>query len=213
MSATVITAPKKRGRPRNEKRHDEIIVVAAKLFMTQGLHATTMEHIARELGVSKLTLYSRFKNKDALFAAVIETKCKEYIPDAFFGDFDKFPLEESLYKIAYGLMKLITSNDARNMERVLMADANKNKSLIMTFYKSGPARVKGMIAQHLQRLDSEKKLNVPDPVYSANLFGALVKGSDIGFRMTMNLPPKPTQQEIERYCRQVVHSFIRMHAI
>ncbi len=203
---------KKRGRPRNERRHDEIIAVATELFMSHGLHATTMEHIARQLGVSKLTLYSRFENKDALFAAVIQNKCQEYIPDSFFGDFDKYPLEESLYKIAYGLINLIISDDARNIERLLMAEANKNKNLILTFYKTGPARVKGMIAGHLERLHKKKKLYVPDPVYSTHVFGALIKGSDICFRLMMNIPPKPTKEEIQKYCQQAVHSFIKMHA-
>lgn len=203
---------KKRGRPRNEKRHDEIIKVATELFMSQGLHSTTMEHIARKLKVSKLTLYSRFKNKDVLFAAVIYNKCQEYIPDTLFGDFDQYPLQESLYKIAYGLIQLIISEDARNMERILMDDINKNQNLIMTFYKTGPAMIRDMIVQHLERLHKQKKLNIPDPVYSTQVFGALIRGSDICFRLMMNISPKPSEQEIEIYCQKVVGSFVKMHA-
>lgn len=202
----------KRGRPLNEARHDEIMLTASKLFMQNGLRATTMESIARELGISKLTLYSRFKNKDALFSAVIEGKCKEYVPDKFFGDFQKLSIEESLYRIAYGLMQLLLSEDVRNMERMLMAEANHKKNLIQVFYKAGPMRVKNLIAMHLQKLNDENKLNIPDPVLSTNIFAALIKGSDIVFRNSMNIPPKPSVAEIESYCRSSVNAFINAHS-
>jgi TetR/AcrR family transcriptional repressor of mexJK operon len=212
MNEKVLYTIKKRGRPCNEKRREEIVAIAGRLFISNGLQATTMEHIARELGISKLTLYSRFKSKDDLFAAVIENKSKQYIPNSFFGNVDKLPIEESLYKIVYGLMKLITSSDARNMERMLIAESNNNPSLMMIFYRSGPARVKAMITDYLERLHKEKKLNISDAIYSANLLGSLIKGSDIYSRINMGITPKPTKAEIEDYCKKVVASFIKMHS-
>jgi AcrR family transcriptional regulator len=73
-----------RGRPVNEARREEIIATAGRLFGELGLHATTMEHIAKELKISKITLYSRFADKDELFTAVIQAKCQQHIPDQFY---------------------------------------------------------------------------------------------------------------------------------
>lgn len=207
-------APKKRrGRPRNEKRHEEIIAVAGDLFLSQGLRATTMESIARALGISKLTLYSRFESKDALFASVIKEKCAEYIPDTFFEDFHKYPIHESLYRIALGLMQLITSCDARSMERMLMAEANDKTGLVMSFYKAGPLRVKEMIAEHLALLHKEGKLHVPDAMLATHLFTALIKGSDICMRLCFGVPPQPTEKEKEAYCARAVAMFIEAYKV
>lgn len=211
MISTTNPSAKKRGRPRNETCRQEIIAVAGELFLSRGLRATTMESIARALSISKLTLYSRFESKDALFAAVIENKCGQYIPNAFFEDFHKYPIYESLYRVAYGLMNLLTSSDARNMERMLMAEANDKTPLIQSFYKAGPMRVKVLIAQHLERLNAEGKLNVPDAMLATHLFTALIKGSDICMRLCMGIGPEPCEKDKEDYCSHAVKLFMKAH--
>ncbi len=202
----------KRGRPVNEAMHAEIIAVAARLFMQLGLQATTMELIAKELGVSKLSLYSRFENKDALFSAVIEAKCKEYIPKHYFDDFHDYPMEEALYRVALGLLRLLISDDAINMERMLIEQSSHKHNLAKLFYDAGPARIKNIIAENLQQLNKEKKLLIIDPVFSAHIFCSLLKGSDIYLRTSMNIPSKPTIAEMDDYCRMVVKMFIKAHA-
>jgi TetR/AcrR family transcriptional repressor of mexJK operon len=203
-----------RGRPVNKARREEIITTAGRLFGEIGLHATTMEQIAKELKISKITLYSRFADKDELFTAVIQAKCQQHIPDQFFDHFDKHPMEESLYRVAYGLMELLTSDAAMDMERMLMAaDAKVRTKLTALFYEAGPERLKRMTAEHLEKLHAEKKLNVPNPKFSANLFAAMIKGSDICMRAHMQIPPKTTKKEMQTYCRDAVTMFVYAHKI
>lgn len=56
--------------PVKEARRTKILDAAEELFLTQGLRATTMEGVAAAVGMSKVTVYSYFQDKDALFAAV-----------------------------------------------------------------------------------------------------------------------------------------------
>jgi AcrR family transcriptional regulator len=51
-------------------RYKRAIRAAEELFKKVGFRAVTMELVAREADVAKGTLYSYFKNKDALFLAV-----------------------------------------------------------------------------------------------------------------------------------------------
>ncbi len=51
---------------------DKIIDKAGEMFLTLGFKSTTMDDIARELGVSKKTLYKYFPNKTALVDASTE---------------------------------------------------------------------------------------------------------------------------------------------
>ena len=201
----------RRGRPVNEATRDAIIVVATRMFMTEGLQRTTMDNIARAMHISKLTLYKRFPNKDALFTAVITAKCNQYIPDAAFSDLDAGTPADSLYAIGFGLLHLITSPDAMNMERMLMAEANNKQKLTKLFYDAGPKRVKALIADYLASLHAKGTLHVPDAMLASHVFAALFKGSDICMRLCMNIPPKPSKAEIAHYCRHCVAIFLAAH--
>jgi len=212
MKETDISVKRGRGRPVNEARREEIIATASRLFGELGLKATTMEHIAKELGVSKLTLYSRFADKDELFSAVIKNKCQQHIPENFFAHFEHLAAEESLFRVALALLELLTSEGELNMERMLMGvDSQERSQLTRLFYEAGPTQVKNMIANHLTVLDRKKELYVADPILSANIFAAMIKGSDIVLRAYMEITPSPTQEQIEGYCAAVVKSFIASH--
>ena len=54
---------------RDEKR-DAIILGAYTQFRIYGYRKTSMEDIARELGISRASLYSYFENKDEIFRSV-----------------------------------------------------------------------------------------------------------------------------------------------
>jgi TetR/AcrR family transcriptional repressor of mexJK operon len=215
--AKKITLPNKalasarRGRPVNEATRDAIIAVAACMFMKEGLQRTTMDNIAREMHISKLTLYKRFPNKDALFTAVITHKCAEYIPDAAFSGLANKRPSESLYAIGLGLLRLITSSDAMNMERMLMAEAKNKQKLTKLFYDAGPKRIKAMIAEYLALAHKKGLLHIPDPMLATHLFTALFKGSDICLRLCMHIPPAPKKAEMEHYCRHAVATFMAAH--
>jgi len=51
---------------------DEILVRTKEMFMRYGIRSVTMDDIARELGISKKTLYQHVDNKDDLIKAIIE---------------------------------------------------------------------------------------------------------------------------------------------
>lgn len=51
---------------------EEIILKVTKLYMKYGIRSVTMDDVARELGISKKTLYQHFKDKDDLVEKVVE---------------------------------------------------------------------------------------------------------------------------------------------
>ena len=54
-----------------EQRCNDILDVAMKLFYEKGYDAVSMSDIAEKVGLKKPTLYLYFKNKDALFFAIV----------------------------------------------------------------------------------------------------------------------------------------------
>lgn len=62
---------------KKKARQDEVYAVAARLFATQGYHATRIQDIADELGILKGSLYYYFSSKEDLLARVTEGYVEE----------------------------------------------------------------------------------------------------------------------------------------
>lgn len=56
------------------KTRQKLVEVARELFARKGLEATTMNDIAANSGKGRRTLYTYFRNKEEIYAAVIETE-------------------------------------------------------------------------------------------------------------------------------------------
>jgi TetR/AcrR family transcriptional repressor of mexJK operon len=204
-----ISCPFKKGRPIDETLHDRILDVAVRLFMLRGFRATSMDDIAREAGMSKLTLYRRFKDKSALFTAVIERKCHEFIPDEMFDIPDHETARESLLRIGNAFFQLLLTEDAISMERMMAAEAAENPVLTNLFYESGPKRIKSLMADTLKRLAQTGKIKLDDPERERALFLSLFKGSDIHMRAVLNIGKKPSKKDIDDYAQSAVDLFLR----
>ena len=63
----------KRGQSNNGTmtRRDEIILAAARIFAEKGYHATTLDEIAREIGVTKPALYYHISSKEEILREII----------------------------------------------------------------------------------------------------------------------------------------------
>lgn len=64
------------GRPKDLEKRQRILSVAKALFLAHGYHASSMNQIAREAGVTKLTVYNHFQDKATLFSCAIEDTCE-----------------------------------------------------------------------------------------------------------------------------------------
>ncbi|MFK4808776.1 TetR/AcrR family transcriptional regulator [Devosia sp. ZW T5_3] len=62
---------------KSENRRRHIVDTSRMLILRRGLRGTTMEALAREAEVAKATLYAYFQDKDAVFAAVVDTLVDE----------------------------------------------------------------------------------------------------------------------------------------
>ena len=68
-----------RGRPIDQEKRAAIRKAAGHLFFTRGLDAVRLEDIAREAGVSKMTIYNAFGDKEGLFDADVSGVSDEMV--------------------------------------------------------------------------------------------------------------------------------------
>jgi AcrR family transcriptional regulator len=59
-------------------RKDHLLKTALKLFNEHGFHATGIDKVQVESGVSKTTMYKYFKSKDELIRAVLEMRHEQF---------------------------------------------------------------------------------------------------------------------------------------
>ena len=89
-----------------------IILKATELFMKLGFKSVTMDDIAKEMGISKKTIYTHFSNKETIVAVVtdhvFEIVCRDI--DAI-CDFGQNPIEE-LYAIKKRVMQYMQKEKA-----------------------------------------------------------------------------------------------------
>ncbi|WP_405861787.1 TetR/AcrR family transcriptional regulator [Streptomyces sp. NBC_00090] len=109
------TSGKRVGRPRAEQRpdsglsaRDELLLVAAELFTTQGYAATTTRAVAERAGMRQATMYHYFDGKEGLLAELLEstvtpslTLARELLAD------DTRPAERRLWELCRSDVELL----------------------------------------------------------------------------------------------------------
>ena len=70
----------KRKRMKADERRQEIIRAAMEVFARNGFGGSTTREIAENAGISEAMIYSHFRNKEDLYAAIIDEKLQESEP-------------------------------------------------------------------------------------------------------------------------------------
>jgi len=89
-------APPGPGRPKDMTKRAAILDAARQMFTQCDFDGVSMDQIAAAAGVSKLTVYNHFGDKDALFTAVIRYYCDQSLPTTLFQPAAHIPLREVL---------------------------------------------------------------------------------------------------------------------
>lgn len=175
------TAPRRArqgpGRPKDLEKKAAILDAAKRLFTQRGYDGVSMEAIAAEAAVSKLTVYNHFSDKENLFAEAVKCRCEELLPIAVFeADPGARPIDQQLRDIALAFHALITSDEAVQLHRTLAARAMTDTGLARRFYEAGPRRVIDALQGFLDRAHAVGVLTVPDSHRAAAHFFCLLKG-------------------------------------
>jgi TetR/AcrR family transcriptional regulator, mexJK operon transcriptional repressor len=202
--------PASPGRPKDPAKRAAILAAAQQLFTAQGFDGVSMDQIAAEAGVSKLTVYSHFGDKDALFAAAVRAVCEAQMPPELFIAKVSGPLRQQLLAIAQAFFKLITSDQALAMHRLMLTPGSDPRVREM-FWAAGPARVQAAFADFLEGRVAGGELLVPDIPRAASQFFCLLRG-ELHTRMASRLGPRPTRAEVDSHIDATVELFLRAHA-
>jgi TetR/AcrR family transcriptional repressor of mexJK operon len=198
------------GRPKDEGKRRAILEAAGQCFLDHGFTGTSMDAVAREAGVSKLTVYSHFRNKDALFKEVITDKCNQFAPPASFLALVNEEPHKALTRIANGFVRLNVSPEVLAMYRVVIGESAKNPKVAGLLHEAGPQREFDAFVELLHAYVKKGLLDVVEPERAADHFFHMLKG-ELHMRLLMNIAPPPSPAEVERHVDDCVEVFLRAY--
>jgi TetR/AcrR family transcriptional repressor of mexJK operon len=164
------------GRPKDLGKRAAILEAAKSLFTRLGYEGVSMDAIAQEAGVSKLTVYNHFGDKEALFAAAVKAHCEQGMPATLLEDRPSVPLRQRLTEIGAAFYSMITSPAAIAGHRMLCAPQLANSALSQMFWDAGPRRVHERFEVMLRARVAAGELEITDFPVAASQFFTLLKG-------------------------------------
>jgi TetR/AcrR family transcriptional repressor of mexJK operon len=202
------------GRPKDPDKRASIVAAANALFLERGYEAVTMEAVAASARVSKMTVYSHFSDKAALFGTVVRA-----ISDQMVAGLTALPhagghrdMEAKLIGFGNALLGLILSPRIVAMSHVLMGMLMKDKALAEAFYTSGPAHTRESLAKFLADFAAQGALTLDSAQAAADDLIALWEG-DLPKRVALGLVPPVSPRDIDRRVRRGVQVFLRAYAV
>ncbi|MFD0740038.1 TetR/AcrR family transcriptional regulator [Lysobacter koreensis] len=164
------------GRPKDLGKRAAILDAARRMFTTNGFDGASMDQIAAAAGVSKLTVYSHFGDKETLYVSVVKSYCEQQLPSTLFEAEPQLPLRERLMAIAQAFYSMISNPEAIAGHRMLCTPQLADSSLPQLFWEAGPKRVQDEFAALLERRIASGELDIPDVERAASQFFCLLKG-------------------------------------
>jgi AcrR family transcriptional regulator len=184
-------------RSRGEVRNSKLQKVAADLFLKRGYEGVTIDKIVELAGGSKSTIYSKFGGKCGLFISSIENLCRESNEPLTKIDYTGLNLEESLKKLSFHILKLITAKRSVELHRLAIGEAVNCPEVGEAWYTHGPARTASFIRSVLEsRRDELRKTTVPIERMAVILHDSLT--GDILYRLLAGVGKHENDAELER---------------
>lgn len=198
------------GRPKDLEKRAAILEAAKRLFPEHGFEGTSMDAVAAEAGVSKLTVYSHFGGKEALFIETIRCKCEGLLPHTLFEVDVAAPVRGQLLGVARAFFGLMMSEGALGMHRTLVASSQHSPKLAKLFWEAGPLQIQAALGDMLQKEVVARQLDIADTRLAASQFFALLKGQHHA-RMLFGCG-RPTPAEAEAHLEATVDMFLRAYS-
>src|SRR5436189_960514 len=164
----------RKARPRWQRRKAarpaEIVTAALEVFVERGFAAARLEEVARRAGVTKGTVYLYFKNKEALFKAVVRETIVpviakgEAMAQAFTGS-----ARELVERLVREYWRLVGETELAGIPKLMMAEAATFPQLTRFYYEEVVTRGHRLMAGVIERGIKNGEFRPVDVMIAAKL--------------------------------------------
>jgi TetR/AcrR family transcriptional repressor of mexJK operon len=197
------------GRPVDPSKEVAILDAATELLLTLGPAKLSIEAVARKAGISKVTIYSRFKEKNTLIEATIRRQSNELNQHLSISPERNQPPHQALYDFALNLSHFVLSSEHIKFLRLLGSLSEVDRDLLHSIYNNGVQASLNAMDEWLKIQHKVGLIDCPDTGFAAEMFLTMVTGLDI-IRALHQLPPRQPGEEINRHVESVVKQFLSL---
>ncbi len=198
------------GRPsraQSEQLRERILDAATALFLSLGYGFTSVEAVARRARVSKRTFYHRFKDKRALFGAVVHRIIDRLRPPADVSLVEGADAQRILERLAGLILAAALAPQAIALHRIIVAESARFPKLAAVVTDQGATEEAiRLISGVLEREARTGKLQGLDFRFAAEQFLHMVIA--VPQRRAMGLGTSMTRAELDAWPGDVVNLFL-----
>lgn len=195
------------GRPKDLEKRAKILQAAKSIFLKMGYHATNMNQIAKEAGVTKLTVYNHFQDKANLFMCAIEESCEESIRAKQFELTAESDFGQALYLMCHRALSIIYLPEALKLDCLLFELAAEQSPLTQQFFDASHTRMCNVWCDFFEQAIAFKFIQADAPLKQTELIISLM----LGIRhqqVLLGLAPVPMADEIDQIIQHAIEIFL-----
>lgn len=202
-------APRAPGRPRDPAKIEAILETSWRLFLAHGIEAVTIDRIAAEAGVAKMTVYAYFADKRALFRAGVlrETERIEAAQREAGAPDESASLRDALIAFGRGLLFFLITPGAVDFYGTLSGELRRDPELGRIFYEAGPGRTLNNLTAILSG-PLAHDLVIDDKAAAAEMLFGMWQGAS-NFRLMLGVDRAGNDWGVEAHVARCVDMFLR----
>jgi TetR/AcrR family transcriptional regulator, regulator of autoinduction and epiphytic fitness len=155
----------------SRKKRECILQAAIETFLEHGYEGASMNRVAERAGVIKQTIYSHFKDKEALFVSTIASLTIDNFDQAFTEESIKLPPRKMLQNLAEVFVNRPQNEVFLKLLRTIVGESGRFPKLAKMFTT---ATIKPGVEKLTKYLSEHKDIEIEDPEAFARIFiGAL----------------------------------------
>jgi AcrR family transcriptional regulator len=189
----------------------QIVDGARHVFLAKGFDAASMMDIAKAAGVSKGTLYVYFKNKEELFAAIVQTECGNQAETTFSLDSSDHDVERVLTRLGIEYLHFLCKTEKASSLRIVIAIADRMPEIGRIFYETGPLRGALRLSEYLDAQVRAGVLAVENCEIAATQFLDACQ-STLFKPLLFNFAPPPSEARVRKVVGIAVKTFLAAYA-
>lgn len=197
---------------RTGRKLQQVLDGAREVFMRDGFEGASVDDIARAAGVSKATLYNYFPDKRMLFLEVAKAECRAQSDAAVAQIGVTDDVRAAMTSAAKRMVRFFMSDVGMQVYRIVVGENQRFPELGREFYETGPAQVREILREFLQRGIDAGKLKIDDLDLAVDQFPELCKAG-LHMPMAIGIREKPTEEEIDRVVESAVDMFLCRYGV
>lgn len=195
------------GRPKDLEKRARVLQAAKAIFLKSGYHGTSMNQIAQEAGVTKLTVYNHFQDKANLFICAITETCEETLCTKQFELDASADFCQTLHSVCLRALQIIYSPEALKLEHVLFELAAEQSPLALQFFDASHTRLQNQLAEFLQKAAQLGFIQTDNPTYQTELLMSLLLGVRHQ-KVLLGITAVPNVHELEQIIQDAIALFL-----